>query len=358
SLGRVVQGELMRAALDAGEPIRVCLALAQEVCYAAAGGSRNRTAVEAVANRLRTIAARVGRPEVIGFADAAIGIATHMSGRWRDARSSLESGLAALRDHGAGVRWEIDIGDTFWLATLCYLGEWREMSRLTEMLLRDAIERADAVAQNNLRIGRCNFAWLVIDRPDTAREHLAIAERALRDESFRLQDVSVMTAAANIDLYAGDPATAFSRIDGAWSQLEQIGCLRLQQPRIELALLRARALLSLGSADHRREARIHAELMIKEGAAWATGLGHLVRGAVHAWAGGPEAARAELLAAEDHLISTGMLGYLQIARLHRGAIEGGTIGNARSATAREVLAGLGAVNTDAMIRHLLPWPGR
>jgi tetratricopeptide (TPR) repeat protein len=356
SLGRVVQGELVRAALDAGEPVRVCLALAQEVCYAASGGSRNRTAVEAVGSRLRSIADEIGRPEVIGFADTAIGIASHMSGRWRDARASLEAGLAALREHGTGVRWEIDIADTYWLATLFYLGDWREMARLTEMLLRDAIERADAVAQNNLRIGRCNFAWLILDRPEAAREHLAIAERSLRDESFRLQDVAVMLAAANIELYAGDPATAFARIDGAWSQLEQIGCLRLQQPRIELALLRARALLALGGTEQRREARVHAELMIKEGAGWGMGLGHLVRASVHAFAGGAEAARAELLAAEEHLISTGMLGYLQIARLRRGILEGGTLGTARTVTAREVLAGLGATNTEAVIRHLLPWP--
>ncbi len=356
SLGRVVQGELVRAALDAGEPIRVCLALAQEVCYAAAGGSRNRTPVEAVGARLRAIAAKVGRPEVIGFADAAIGIAAHMSGKWRESRSALEAGLAALRDHGAGVRWEIDIADTFWLATLFYLGEWREMARLTEKLLRDAIERADVVAQSNLRIGRCNFAWLVTDRPEIAREQLAIAEHGLRDDSFRLQDVSLMIAAANIELYTNDPGAAFTRIDSVWSQLEAIGCLRLQQPRIELALLRARALLAVGGHDQRREARIHAELMIKEGAPWATGLGHMIRASVHAFAGGVEAARAELLAAEEHLISTGMLGYLQIARMRRGTLEGGTIGSARSATAREVLSGLGAVDTQAVIRHLLPWP--
>ncbi len=356
SLGRVVQGELMRASLEAGEPVRVCLALAQEVCYAAAGGSRNRTAVEAVGARLRSIAGRIGRPEVIGFADAAVGIAAHMSGRWRDARTLLEAGLAALRDHGASVRWEIDIADTFWLATLSYLGEWREMARLTDKLLRDAIERSDSVAQANLRMGRCNFAWLIMNRPELARDQLALAEHVLRDDSFRLQDASLMIAAANIDLYVGDPAAAFSRIDAAWGQLEQIGCLRLQQPRIELALLRARVLLALGGVERRREARIHAELMIKEGAPWATGLGHLIRASVHAFAGGDEAARAELLAGEEHLMAAGMLGYLQIARLRRGAIEGGTIGNARSATAREVLAGLGALDTEAVVRHLLPWP--
>jgi eukaryotic-like serine/threonine-protein kinase len=358
TLGRVVQGELVRAALQAGEPIRVCLALAQEVWYAAAGGSRNRVAVDAVAQRLRAIATRVGRPEVVGFADASIGIATHMRGRWRDARASLEAGLTALRDRGAGVRWEIDIAETFWIATLFYLGEWREMSRQTLSLLRDAIDRADIVAQQNLRIGRCNFAWLALDRPDEAREQLEIAERSLPQDSFRIQDMSVMLAAANIDLYVGDARAAQRRIDATWDQLDRIGCLRLQQLRVELALLRARTQLALKGSDpeQQRAAREHASAMLKEGAPWASALGYLIRASCHAFAGTPEAARADLLAAEEHLVSTAMLGYLQIARLRRGQIEGGTLGASRVTAAREILGDLGATRVDAMIRHLLPWP--
>jgi hypothetical protein len=281
-----------------------------------------------------------------------------MGGRWRDARASLESGLAALRDRGSGVRWEIEIAETFWLATLFYLGEWREMSRQTLSLLRDAIERADLVAQQNLRIGRSNFAWLALDRPDEAREQLELAERSLPQDSFRLQDMYVMLAATNIDLYTGDAAAAQRRIDVAWDQLDRIGCLRLQQPRVELALLRARTQLAGGGADPERQraAREHANAMLKEGAPWATGLGHLIRASCHAFAGATDAARADLVAAEAHLISTAMLGYLQVARLRRGQIEGGTLGVSRVTAAREILGDLGAARVDAMIRHLLPWP--
>src|SRR5690606_27130459 len=97
SLGRVLQGELLRSALECGEPVRVCLALAQEVCYAAAAGSRNANAVAAVGARLRAIAERLGHAHVLGLADTAIGIAAYMGGQWASARASLETGLAALR---------------------------------------------------------------------------------------------------------------------------------------------------------------------------------------------------------------------------------------------------------------------
>ena len=360
SLGRVVQSELMRASLDAGEPVRVCLALAQEVCYAAAAGSRNRVVVEAVGRRLVAIAARLGdrAPSLLGFADTAIGIAAHMSGRFRDARGHLEAGLATLRDHGAGVRWEIDIGDTFWLASLFYLGEWNEMARMTQLLLRDAIDRADVVAQQGLRTGRSANAWLILDRADEARAQLEAAEGQL-GSGFHLPHVSAMTAAANIALYQDRAQEAAQRIEDAWAQVERLGCLRLQQPRIELTLLRARVALADTSrpVDARvKIARGHAEDMLKEGAPWASGLGHLVRAAAYAWMRDDGAARVELLAAEEQLVAAGMMGFLHVARMRRGRIEGGPVGNVRAEAARDFLKELGAIEPEAMAWHLLPWP--
>jgi eukaryotic-like serine/threonine-protein kinase len=287
ALGRVVLSELMRAALDAGEPVRVCLALAQEVCYAAAAGSRNRVVVEAVGRRLLSIAARLAHRELSGFAEVAIGIAAFQSGRWRDARGHLESGLQTLRDHGAGVRWEIDVGDTFWLSSLLYLGEWAEMARMTHLLLRDAIDRGDLVAQQNLRSGRCTFAWLLLDRADEARVQLDIAERSLR-EGFHLPHVAAITAAANIALYQHRADDAAKRLDDAWPMFEKLGCMRMQQLRVELVMLRARVELADTSHpidDRARFVRNMADELVKEGAGWAAGLGHMLRAGAHALTG-------------------------------------------------------------------------
>jgi hypothetical protein len=280
-----------------------------------------------------------------------------MSGRWAEARERLESGLATLRDHGAGVRWEINIGDTYWLASLFYLGEWREMTRQTQLLLRDAIDREDVIAQQSLRAGRCNLAWLVLGKPDEARAQLDIAERSL-GEGFHLLHVQMITAAANIDLYRGDAAGAAKRLEDAWPQLERLGVLRLQQPRIELAMLRARTLLADPRVDGRlRSARGLGDELVKEGAAWAAGLGHLVRASCFAWARSGDDAFAELEAAEPHLVATGMTGFLQIGRIYRGWLEGGASGMARSAAARDSLRDAGAADPDAIAAHLVPWPG-
>jgi tRNA A-37 threonylcarbamoyl transferase component Bud32/tetratricopeptide (TPR) repeat protein len=356
ALGRVVQSELVRAALDAGEPVRVCLALAQEVCYAAAGGSRNRAVVEAVAARLKAVALRIAYPHVIGLADAAMGIAAHMNGRWGDARGHLEAGLATLRDHGAGVRWEIDLGDTFWLATLFYLGEWREMARLTQLLLREASDRGDIVAQQGLRTGRCNLAWLLLNRPDEAQAQLTLAGETL-GEGFHLTHVQAAVAQINIDLYRGHIVEAARGLLEAWPSIEQIGVMRLQQPRVELNLLRARMLLADPTQlDRLRGARMLADEMLKEGATWASALGHLVRASVLAWSDERDAALDELAQAEDDLVTSGMFGWLHIARLRRGMLEGGAGGLARAAAARDLLRDLGAADPDRVAAHMLPWP--
>jgi hypothetical protein len=254
------------------------------------------------------------------------------------------------------VRWEIDVGDTFWLATLLYLGEWREMARLTLVLLREASDRGDVVAQQGLRTGRCSMAWLLLNRPDEAQNQLTLAIQTLGD-GFHLPHVQAAAAQINIDLYLGAPAVASQRLLEAWPNIEQTGVMRLQQPRVELNLLRARTLLAdPAQPDRLRAVRAIADEMLKEGAGWASALGHLLRAAVHAWTGGEDAAIGELARAEEELTAAGMIGLLHIARLRRGGLEGGGGGIARAEAARDTLRDLGAIDPDRVATHILPWP--
>jgi tRNA A-37 threonylcarbamoyl transferase component Bud32/tetratricopeptide (TPR) repeat protein len=353
ALGRVVQSELIRSALDAGEPIRVALALAQEIIYTSAAGSRTSSTVETVTKRLQTVAARVGAPQITGIADVAMGIGDFANGRWREARERLESGLAVMRDHGAGVRWEIDIGDTYWLASLFYLGEWREMSRHAQLLLRDALERGDVIAQQWLRSGRCNTAWILAGRADDAHAHLDAATAMLGD-GFQLPHVHAIVAAAELDLFAGDAASAGHRLRDAWAQIERLGVLRMQQPRIELAMLRARIALVQGDP---RSAREHAQAMIKEDVAWGEGLGRMLAAACAVSEGDSHGALDALALAEPLLDATGMLGFLCVARAYRGRLEGGAAGVALEVAARDALVELGARDPEIVAYHLVPWSG-
>ena len=352
ALGRVVQSELIRSALDAGEPIRVALALAQEVVYSSAGG-RSSGAVETVAKKLEAIAQKIAAPQIVGLADAAIGIGAYANGRWNEARERLESGLGVMRDHGAGVRWEIDIGDTYWLGALFYLGEWREMARQAQLLLREALERRDVIAQSWLRTGRCTSAWIIAGRVDEARQHVETATAMLGD-GFQLPHLHAITAAAELDLFAGDAASAAHRLRDAWAQIERLGVLRMQVPRCELALLRAR--IALVSGDP-RGAREHATALSKEDAPWAIALGHLVTAACCAAEGEPHDALDAIRLAEPLLDDAGMLGFLHVARGYRGRLEGGAAGMALEVAARDALVELGARDPEILANYLVPWSG-
>ncbi|MCX5746105.1 MAG: hypothetical protein NT062_26810, partial [Proteobacteria bacterium] len=358
ALGRVVQSELLRAALDAGEPVRVCLSLAQEICYAGSGGSRNRAAVEGVARRLTALAAQINHPHVTGTARVSIGIAAHMCGRWVEARAELEAGLDTLREHGAGVRWELDIGETYWLATLFYLGEWREMARMVQIHLRDAIDRGDAAAQQALRAGRTNLAWLVLDRPDEATTEITTATRWL-GSTYSLAHAQTTMSLATIELYRGDAAAAARRLDDARPLIEKLGVGRFQLPRIEMVLLRARVAIADRSrpiAERMVELATLLDPLEKEHAPWVMGIVDLLRAAGCAFIGDHEAAITLLSAAEPRLAQQGMTAYVQIARLYRHRLEGGPTGVARAAAARDELNDLGAVAPERFAHLLVPWP--
>ena len=358
SLGRMLQPELLRAAFDCGEPLRVCLALAQELCYAASAGSRSWPATAAVGTRLKSIVVRLDHPNISGLADVTIGIAAYMGGRWRDARNHLETGLVTLRDHGAGVRWEIDVAETYWLSTLYYLGEWRELIRQSQVLLRDAIERGDVIAQQGIRTGRPSLAWLLAGKPQEARAQLDAAEQTLAP-GFHLPHVLAIQAACNIALYAGDASAAAQRLEDAWPNIERLGVFGLQHLRVELLLLRARLAIADTARpldDRLRQARAASDELLKEGAPWAAGLGHLVRAAVLVARGNDDQAVLALLAAEDQLVGSEMVGWLHVARIRRGFLEGGPGGAARAEAARDVLKDLGAADPDAVAALLVPWP--
>ncbi len=357
--GRVAQNEFLRRALEVGEPFRVCLALGQEVAFRATTGTTADRDVEVVASRLKELARQVGHPHVLGITDASLGMAAFLAGRWGEARSYFEAGLRTFRDHGTGVRWETDLAEAYWLGAMVQLGELREVARVTPLLLRDAVERGDAFSQLILRSWRSNQAWLVLGRPDDAQEH---AEAAVdpAQPAPALHFYYGLIARTQVDLYRRRGPDAWRRIDDAWPRLRREHVLRVQLIRVEATALRARAALAAavgasgrGRAELLKITRGLADELIGEGAGWASGLGHLVRGLAAA-ADDPAAALLALAAADDALTAAGMAAWASAARLRRARLEGGATGLARGAAAIDALRDLGVVDPEAYAAMLAP----
>jgi hypothetical protein len=280
-----------------------------------------------------------------------------MNGRWRDARGYLERGLETLREHGAGARWEIDIAESYWLQALFYLGDWRELARQGQGLLREALDRGDIVAQLGFRTGTCNMMWLFAGRPDESRAQLAAATAAL-PPGFALPHVLALVAACNVALYTHDAAHASRVITESWPEIERLGVLRVQYLRVELEHLRGRVALADGALPRDERARIAIEIsdrLLVEGAPWAVGLGLLLRAAALSLRDTREAALDALHAAEEQFVATQMAGYLQLARMRRGVLEGSQGSHARAAAARDALRDSGVLDPDRLVDVLVPW---
>jgi eukaryotic-like serine/threonine-protein kinase len=355
--GRMVQGEFLRAALSVGEPFRVCMALSQEIVYHASSGPKSWPTVETMATKLKAIGMRVGHPHIIGVIDTSIGLAAHLCGRWRESRMFMEAGLATLRNYGTGVRWEVDMGEMYWLGTLYYLGDWREFTRMVQALLRDATERGDLISQFWLRVGRCSFAWLIADQPQSGYQQVAIAERMLGDNYATVHHVYALLARVNIDLYCGAFSEASTRLYGAWPTLERMFVLRVQNLRIELVAVKARLAIANGLSDGNvKLARAAIDDLLRESAPWGQAMGHLMQGALYAFSKQVQAAQTALAKAESLFAENHMEGWRQVARYRKAMMIDGPQGKAQAAAAIDTLTEVGTVAPLRLIDAMAPWP--
>ncbi|MEZ4403518.1 MAG: protein kinase [Kofleriaceae bacterium] len=357
ALGKLVQLWHLRQALALGEPRRVAMALALEVGYLASTGATATGRADEIAARAREVALEVGDQFVIGLVEACTGLAEFLSGRFQRAHGSMTTGMARMRDHAVGGRWEIDLTEIFFLANLFYRGELRELARLTPLLLHEAEERGDVYAQHGIRAWRSNVAWLVVDKPADARAHaLAVAMERDDGDDFRLHDYYQVLANGQIDLYIGDGDGALARVDGAWRNLERSLLLQVQSVRIEAHFLLGRAALASTRGD--RLAVVHRAIagLAKERVAWADGLRALLVAGASLAEGARDRAVLELVAAEDRLTAAGLPLHAQVARRCRGDLLEPSGGASLRDEADGWLRGQAVAAPATFARMILPRP--
>ena len=328
--GASCRRELMRAALDAGEPVRVCLALAQEVCYAAAGGqpqSRRRrggrrSGCDAIATRLgapardrvrrhrdrhrraheRALARRARPPRVRASRRCAI-TAPACAGRSTSAR---RTGSRRCSTSASGARWR---------------GRRSCCCATRSIAATSSRSRACASAAATSR-GSCSVA-------PTRRARSSRSPSATLGDGFHLPHVlgddrggehrPLRRRRRERGARGSTTAWAADRADRRACACSSRGSSSRCCARGSL-LADARGRATSGCARRARSPTSS----IKEGAPWAAGLGHLIRAACARVGRRRDAARVELLAAEDAARrDRRWRGCVQIARLRRGRLEGG-----------------------------------
>jgi hypothetical protein len=288
--GAHLQTRHLLLAMGAGDLQRVARALPIEAMHIAAAGQVGEARVEHLLRLTHALAARASDPYSLALAQGASGICAWLLGRWRDAVIHCDASYDAFRAHCSGVEWETGSVRMFGLWARYFLGDLREMARLTRSTLEEAHSRGDLYSTVGLTTSVLNMTWLAEGDVAEALRNLLDSERRWTHEHWQLQHYWIQIAHAHVDLYEGEGLRAWSRLKKWWPRLSSSMFLRLECVRVESLHLRGRcalaAVVESASAAERdallREASSAAARLERERRGSARAFGALLRAGIAA----------------------------------------------------------------------------
>ncbi len=344
-----VQAACMQArhlilALHAGDRFQVLRASAIEAATLASAGGEPSVQERKLLDIVRREADGCpDREEGHAFALGTQGVGMFLRGRWREALAHQDVAYAKYASNRAG--WHAN-GQLFAIWSLTFLGRIEEFRRRHAKLLCDAEGHGDLYTTVNLRIGYSNWAWLVTDNVQGAREQVRRAMAAWSPRGFHLQHYRALLAEANLELYAGDGASAYERVTRDWANLKQSFLLRVQYVRADAHFVRARAALASAAdpairAARCAEARTLAKRLAAERMPWTTALAEMISAGVASLEGQPDRAAGFLRAALQSAEGAHMAIHAAAIRHQLGRLVGGEEGSELVAEASDAMTSQG-----------------
>jgi hypothetical protein len=347
-------------ALQAGEPIRICRALAVEASGRAAVDARGRASIEGLVRTAESLATRSNDPHAIALAKLAAGLVRVFSGEWRAAQATLDAAEQIIRERCRGVHWELANAVAWSMNALILCGELREAARRVPAVLREAEERADRFALMHM-VYPAAITAITGDDPDTA-------ERIAREfpkfggefsDRFTGGHWGGLVSRVSANRYRGRGQVAHREMEVDFARIRAAQFLRVHMMRVCTTF--ERALCAIAAAEDGGDrtrlvalAERCAKDLLGDGPDYAAPMGHHVLGCLFSLCGQPERALTELDAAISGLTRVDM-GYLaSCARARRGALVGGETGRALVNASREQLVGQGIVNVERCLDMSAP----
>jgi hypothetical protein len=360
-LGACTQVRLFRMALDVGDRLQLAVAAALQFAHLASPGAaigKAERGTYAIAERLTST---LGDKDAESVFELARGIALFNRGRYREARDAVSS-HAATRADSLRMRH----GPLTGVYALFFLGRLREQARRATQLLEDAERRGDLYTAVNLRAAPLVDICLVADDPDAAREHIRVALATWTQRGFHVQHWKAMVWSAQIELYVGDGARAYARLEQDRRAYRRSLMEHAQMVRALTAFIRGCA--AVGSAasappavrrSRLKEARRVARRLEREGMAWIAPLASMVRAAIANAEGDASGAVAALRVAIECAAATEMNVHMWCARRQLGCLLGGEEGGRYVAQADAAMQAEGVRVPARMATMFLPgrWGG-
>lgn len=331
--GGAFQARHLLLALRAGEPFRIVRALAQETIHQANRGNRGARAAQRCQDLALDLAQRVGHPNPRGRALVAAGTAALMQGRWKPAVELLEEAETLLKDHCAGLDFELHLAQFHALLARQKLGNLRDLEIRLSAQLQAAQDKGDLLALTNLRTGVSPQVHLAHDDPERALREAQQAIGEWSTSGFHTQHYHALVAQMEALLYAGRPESARTLLAAHWQRLRRSRMLQVQSVRISCLELRARATLALvlgGVPDSRgrrslmRAADRDILRLERERSPHGTALALRLRALLALAEGRPDQAGALLYQSELAFQACDMMLHAMVVRHRRGRMEGPT----------------------------------
>ncbi|HEY2405162.1 MAG TPA: protein kinase [Polyangiaceae bacterium] len=347
-------------ALEVGEPIRICRALALEAGNAAAVGRGSRERTERMVRIAEALAAQSEDPHGTALAKVAAGLVRVFSGEWRSALQTLDEAERILRERCRAVTWELTNTQAWSCNSLILCGDLRAASDRVPAIVREASERSDRFAQMHMIYPACITALAAGDADTGWRV-------ASDDSSFRTSGAGLFTgghwsaliSAVSVHRYRGEGRAALRVMRERWPALESSQFLRVHLMRVFSEFERGLSLIAAiddGDSDPAvvAAAKAAAKRLLRDSPEYAHPMGDLLTGCLAAARGDREQAEAALARASDGLTRVDM-GYLAAcARLRQAWLLGGDGGRELRQATEADLARKGVVDSHACLNMSAP----
>ena len=344
-------------ALDAGEPNRLCRALALTASNYSVRGEPGRARAEDLVRAAERVAQEIDEPRPRALALLAAGTVHFFLGEWRSARSDLERAEKVLRESCRAVAWELS-NTTAWTCNVLILsGDLREAARRVPVLMEEAKTREDRFAQSHLVYATCITTIIAndVERALAAARSFSVLET----DNWGAGEWGSLIGACSVDRYRGDGRGAWRRVKTDQPALSKSMVWRSAMVRVfSMYEFGLSALSSAVSGHDRSDALKAAEGwsrdLSKERLRYAPALSGLLRA-------GLAAARGERGRALDALdmaipkLDIADFGYLAAcARYRKGELTGGAYGKELLEQSRAFFAKAGIVDVEKCIAMSAP----
>jgi serine/threonine protein kinase len=345
-------------ALRFGDRFQVLRAAVVEAGQHAAMGGKEGKLEKKLADFAERLAREEGTPLSRGLTDGGLGVRLYLRGEWKETFDLFERmEKPGYEDHRAG--WQTDLA-VFECWCLNFLGEHRELAKRHAAILEDADQRGDRYTSVQLRDGSLAIVRLVADDPEGARRQVAEAMALWPDDRYTLQHWHRLYGEGEIELYVGDGAKAYARVERDRVALNKSLLLKVQHMRVQTAFLRGRcAIASLEAEPAARSARLAetrriARELERERVGWSAPFAAILRAGVASAESDRIGAIAALKAAIERADAANMAGYATAVRYQLGSLVGGEEGAELVARAEDAMKAQGVRRPDRFASTLVP----